>query len=65
MLRPTSIDVMDKRIKKKLETARQRLQKLRQRLAGAKKQPDEPGEVERLEQEIAALEAQVEKLKAS
>jgi len=56
---------MDKKIKKKLATARERIQKLRQRLAGAKKQQDEPGEVERLEQEIAALEAEVEKLKAS
>ena len=56
---------MDKKIKKKLDNARQRLQLLRQQLAGAKKQEDEPGEVERLKQDIAALEAQVEKLKSS
>mgnify|MGYP003573604055 CR=1 FL=1 len=56
---------MDKRSKKKLEVARQHIQQLRQRLAGAKKQPDEPGEVERLEQEIASLEAEVAKLKSA
>jgi cell division protein FtsB len=56
---------MDKRIKKKLDIAHQRLQILRQKLTGAKRQPDEAGEAERLAKEIAALEAEVEKLKAS
>jgi hypothetical protein len=56
---------MDKKAKKKLELLHQRLQQLRQRLAGAKKQPDEPGEVERLQKEIATLEAEAERLKAS
>ena len=56
---------MNKKIKKKLDQANQKLQKLRQQLAGAKKQDDEPGEVERLETAIAALEAEVEKLKGS
>ena len=56
---------MDKRAKKKLEMVHQRLQQLRQKLAGAKKQDDEPGEVERLQKEIATLEAEAEKLKAS
>ena len=55
---------MDRKTKKKLDTAHQRLQSLRRRLAGAKKQRDEPGEVERLEKEIALLEAQIEKLKS-
>jgi hypothetical protein len=36
---------------------------LRQKLAGARKQDDEPGEVKKLEQEIAALEAEAAKLK--
>jgi hypothetical protein len=57
--------IMDKRSKKKLEVLRNRIQKLRQQLAGAKKQPDEPGEVERLEHEIASLEAEAAKLKAA
>jgi hypothetical protein len=56
---------MDKKTKKKLESARQRLQQLRRRLAGAKRQDDEPGESQRLEKEIMLLEAEVEQLKAS
>jgi len=56
---------MDKRIKKKLDTVNQRLQLLRQALAGAKRQRDEAGEVERLTKQIADLEAEAQKLKAS
>ena len=54
---------MDRKIKKKLEVAQKKLQKLRQQLAGARAQDDEPGEVERLETEIGALEAEVKKLR--
>jgi DNA-binding FrmR family transcriptional regulator len=54
---------MDKKEHKKLEVLQQRLQKLRAQLAGAKKQDDEPGEIERLTREIAAAEAEVKKLK--
>ena len=57
--------LMDKRIKKKLDTIHQHLQVLRQNLAGAKRQPDEAGELERLTKEIAALEAEAQKLKAA
>ena len=56
---------MDKKVKKKLEVARQKIQKLEQQLAGAKSQNDEPGEVERLEGEIAKLREQVNTLKSS
>jgi len=56
---------MDKKIKKKLDQANQKLQTLRLQLSGAKRQDDEPGEVVRLEVEIARLEAEVQKLKAS
>jgi hypothetical protein len=56
---------MDKKAKKKLAAARQRLQELRRRLAGAKRQDDEPGEVLRLEKEIASVEAEVAKLKGA
>ena len=48
---------MDKKIKKKLDTIHKRLQTLRQNLAGARKQDDEPGEIQKLEQEIVKLEA--------
>lgn len=54
---------MDKKVQKKLDQVQQRLQKLRAQLAGAKKQDDEPGEVERLTREIASAEAEVKKLK--
>jgi hypothetical protein len=56
---------MDKKAKKKLDVINQKLAKLRQQLAGARKQDDEPGEVKRLEEEIATLHAEAEKLKAS
>ena len=55
---------MDKKVKKRLEVIHQKLQQLRQSLAGAKKQDDEPGEVKRLEAQIAALEAEAIKLRA-
>lgn len=56
---------MDKKAKKRIDLLNQRLAKLRQQLAGAKKQMDDPDEVQRLEREIADAEAEVEKLKAS
>lgn len=56
---------MDKKTKKRLDVVRQRLQVLQKNLAGARKQNDEPGEVERLAAEIAKLEAEVETLKKS
>jgi hypothetical protein len=55
---------MDGKAKKRLEVIRQKLLLLKQRLAGAKKQDDEPGEVQKLEQEIASLEAEATKLRA-
>jgi hypothetical protein len=51
---------MDKKAKKKLEVIHQHLQTLRQQLAGAKKQDDTPGGVERLEAEIAKLETEAQ-----
>jgi hypothetical protein len=55
---------MDGRAKKRLEVIKQKLQLLRQKLAGAKRQDDEPGEVRKLEEEIATLEAEATKLRA-
>jgi uncharacterized coiled-coil DUF342 family protein len=54
---------MDTKAKKRLEVINHKLQALRQQLAGAKKQDDEPGEVKSLEHEIATLEAEAAKLK--
>jgi hypothetical protein len=56
---------MDKKAKKRIEVLHQKLPKLRQLLAGAKQQPDDPGEQKRLEAEIAAAEAELHQLKAS
>ncbi len=54
--------MMDKKAKKKSQTLRQRLQKLRQQLAGAKGQVDDPGELRGLEKQIADTEAGLAKL---
>lgn len=56
---------MDKKAQKKIDVLRQRLQKLKQQLAGARAQMDDPEEVRRLQEDIANAEAEVEKLKAS
>ena len=56
---------MDKRDKKRIDVINQRLQKLRLQLAGAKQQADDPGEAQRIETEIAQLEAEGRKLRAT
>ena len=55
---------MDKKNKKKIDVLQQRLQKLRQQLAGLKKQLDEPEELERMNAEIAEAEQELARLKA-
>jgi uncharacterized coiled-coil DUF342 family protein len=42
-----------------------KIQDLQQRLAGARKQMDDPGEIEQLEKELTAAKAETEKLKNS
>ncbi|MBX3425053.1 MAG: hypothetical protein KF688_05180 [Pirellulales bacterium] len=56
---------MDKKAKKRIEVLRKKLASLQQQLAGAKQQPDDPGEPARLQKEIDALHAEMESLKAS
>ena len=56
---------MDKKAQKKADVLHQRLAKLRQQLSGAKRQMDDPQEVQQLERDVAAAEAELEKLKAS
>ena len=56
---------MDKKVKKRLDVLHQRLTQLRQKLAGAKTQLDDPEEVRRLERDVAAAEAEVAKLKGT
>jgi len=56
---------MDKKAKKRIDTLNQRLQKLRQQMAGSKKQADDPTELRALQQQIAEAEAELAKLKES
>jgi hypothetical protein len=58
-------DFMDKKMKKKTNVLQQRIQALQQRLAGAKKQPDDQSELKSLEQQLAAAEAELAKIKES
>jgi archaellum component FlaC len=56
---------MDKKAKKRIDLLHQRLQKLRQQLAGARKQLDDPEDVRRLEREVEQVTSELEKLKQS
>ena len=56
---------MDKKAKKRIELLRKKVGDLQQRLAGARKQMDDPNEVSQLEAEIAAAQQEIEKLKQS
>jgi hypothetical protein len=56
-------DSMDKKIKKKTHVLQQRIQALQQQLAGARKQMDDPHELKLLEQQLAAAEAELAKIK--
>ena len=53
----------NKKQKKQLDVERKKLAQLPLTLAGAKQQLDDPEEVTRLEQEIAATNSRLEKLK--
>jgi hypothetical protein len=54
---------MDKKAKKRIELLRKKIGELQPRLAGAKRQMDDPEEVRRLEAELAAAQAEIDKLK--
>jgi peptidoglycan hydrolase CwlO-like protein len=56
---------MDKKAQKRIEMLRKKISDVQQRLAGARKQMDDPSEVQQLESELAAAKAEIEKLKAS
>lgn len=51
---------MDKKTKKRIEVLRIRLQKLRQQLAGARQQCDDPAEPAQLENEIRVTEQELQ-----
>jgi hypothetical protein len=50
---------LNKKQKKQLDLARRKQSHLKQQLAGAKRQMDDPAEVRRLERELAELEQQI------
>jgi len=54
---------MDKKTKKRIDVLQQKIAKLQQLLAAAKKQPDDPTEIPRLEQELAATHTEISALK--
>ena len=56
---------MDKKAKKRLEVLRKKKTDLEQRLAGARKQMDDPGEVKQYEDQLAGIMAEMAKLKES
>ncbi len=51
---------LNKKQRKQLDTARKKITQLKQQLAGARRQPDDPADIPRLEAEIAKLENQVQ-----
>ncbi len=55
---------MDKKAKKRIEVLRKKIADLQPRLAGARKQMDEPDEVRKLEAELASAQAEIIKLQA-
>lgn len=56
---------LDTKAKKRIEVLRKRQDQLQLRLQGAKSQMDDPDEVAGIEKEIAAVKAEIEKLKNS
>ena len=54
---------MDKKAKKRMEILRQRQDKTEKLLKGVKAQTDEPGEVEKIEADLAAIKAEIAELK--
>lgn len=62
---PKQVSPMDKKAKKKTHVLQQRIQALRQQVAGAKKQMDDPAELKSMEQQLAAAEAELAKIKDS
>ncbi len=54
---------LNKKQQKQIEAAKNKIQRLRQLLAGAKNQPDDPQEAPRLEKQIAELNAEIEKIR--
>jgi hypothetical protein len=63
--RQDNLLAMDAKAKKRIEVINKKLPGLKQQLAGAKAQPDDPDEPARLQAEIDKLQAELTKLKSS
>ncbi len=56
---------MDKKAKKRIDVLQLRMQQLRAKLAGCRKQADDPSEIQQLEKQVAETEAEILKLRSS
>ena len=56
---------LNKKQKKQIEALKNKMQRVQQLLTAAKNQPDDPAEAPRLEKEIAAMQAEIEKIKSA
>ena len=54
---------LNKKQKKQIEAAKNKILRVRQLLNAARKQPDDPDDIPRLEAQIAQLEAEIEKIR--
>lgn len=54
---------LNKKQQKQIEAAKNKIQRLQTLLSAARKQPDDPQEIPRLEKQIAELNAEIEKIK--
>ncbi len=54
---------MDKKQKKRSDVLKTRIANLRQQVAGARKQMDDPDELKNLEKQLVAAEAELAKIK--
>jgi len=54
---------LNKKQKKQIDVARKKIHKNQQLVSAARDQPDDPAEIDRLRNEIADLEAEIEKIK--
>ena len=56
---------LNKKQKKQIDVLRKKQQKLQQLVSAARRQPDDPAEVPRLQGELTVVEAEIEKIKIS
>jgi hypothetical protein len=54
---------LNKKQQKQIEAAKNKITRLRELLSAAKKQPDDPQEIPRLEKQIAELNAEIEQIR--